>query len=400
MKNTLLLIFITVLGASGQGGYNFISGKIIDKSTQKAISGSYISIPNRGVGTTTNINGEFKFYYPRINTDSSVVISQLGYKNFVKKASAFDSTNVIELEPAEFQPAVTALDAKTIVKNAIEKIKENFNSTPNYQTGFYLETTEMEKVGFVQIKEGVLRIERQTGTKAEIMEKVKLLRSRKYEWPGQLSKIDGFGLANGTAFVTRSLENGVPEFLEKGNLGDYNFTVDSLMNSYNNQPVYSISFSPVSKRIKAARNGKIYIDQYTEAIVRIEYEFTPEGIKDVIKSSIMSNTKKEGKSVKAYTQFTILNGKWQLQQSQISFVTDFEGKLDNKYKSTATLNFFFVVNESFKLGPRSAIKDDEILLTTENFPKAGLYEDKVWGTTNYIIPTEEMREIVKKSLKK
>lgn len=391
---------ITYFGASGQGGYNYITGKIIDKSTQKPLSGAYVSIPNRGTGNATNSNGEFKFFYPKINTDSSIVVSQIGYKNFIKKASAFDSTNVIELEPAEPQPAVTALDAKTIIKNAIEKIKDNFSNSPNYQTGFYLETTEIEKVGFVQIKEGILRIERQTGTKAEVPEKIKLMRSRKYEWAGQLSKIDGFGLANGTAFVTRSLENGIPEFLEKGNINDYNFTVDSLMNSFNDQPIYSISFSPVGKRVKAGRIGKIFIDQYSEAIVRIEYEFTPDGIKDIVKSTLMSNTKKEGKSVKAYTQYNILNGKWQLQESKISFVTDFEGKLDNKYKATAILNFFFVVNETSKLGSRSVIKEDEILLNTENFPRAGLYEDKVWGSTNYLIPTQEMREIVKRNIKK
>jgi hypothetical protein len=400
MKYIFILITFSSQLVFSQGGFVGFRGKLIDKTTQKPIQIAYIAIPEKGFGTCPNQNGDFVFAFPRINLDSNVVISSVGYKNFIKKANLFDSTNVIELEKPEFLQAVTALDAKKIIQSAISKIKENYPVVPNFQHGFYLESVDMDKNGFVSIKEGILRVERQSGSKDKLPDKVKLLRSRKYEWLGQLSKLDGFGLGNGTLFVSRSIENALPDILEKGNLNDYNFTVDSLMNVYNDQPIYSISFAPTSKKVKAGRMGKIYIDQYTEAIIRIEYEFTPEGVKDVLKSSVMSNTERKGKAVSGYTQYTLLNGKWALQDAKISFLCDFEGKLENKYKTSARLDFYFMANETATLGNRTTIKDNEILFDTENFAKSPTYEEKAWGiNTNYLIPTEAMKDILKKGKK-
>jgi hypothetical protein len=400
MKYVLILITFSCQIALSQGGFTGFKGKIIDKTTQKPVQSAYIGIMDKGFGSCPNPNGDFVFVFPRINLDSNVTISSIGYKNYIKKANQFDSTSIIELEKPEFLQAVTALDAKKIILSAISKINDNCNKEPNFQQGFYLETVDMDKNGFVLIKEGILRIERQTGSKEKIPDKVKLLKGRRFEWTGQLSKLDGFGLGNGTIFVTRSIENTLPDILEKGNLNDYNFTVDSLMNVYNDQPIYSISFEPKSKKQKAGRTGKLYIDQYTESIIRFEYEFTPEGIKDILKSSVMSNTEIKGKAISGYNQYTILNGKWQLTDSKISFLSDFEGKLDDKYKTTARLDFYFMANETAKLGNRTTIKDNEILINTENFGKSITYDERPWGVNiNYLIPTEAMKEILKKGKK-
>lgn len=400
MKYILILIAFSCQLAFAQGGFTGFKGKIIDKTTQKPIQSAYISIQDKGFGTCPNQNGEFVFVFPKINLDSTVTISSIGYKNYKKKANQFDSTNVIELEKPEFFQAVTALDAKKIITSAISKIKDNYYTEPNFQQGFYLETVDMDKNGFVLIKEGNLRIERQTGSKEKIPDKIKLLKGRRFEWTGQLSKLDGFGLGNGTQFVTRSIENTLPDILEKGNLDNYNFSVDSLMNVYNDQPIYSISFEPKSKKQKAGRTGKLYIDQYTEALVRFEYEFTPEGVKDILKSSIMSNTEIKGKAINGYNQYSILNGKWQLADSKVSFLSSFEGKLDDKYKVNARLDFYFMANETAKLGNRITIRDDEVLINTENFGKSITYDSKPWGANiNYLIPTEAMREILKKGKK-
>ncbi len=400
MKYLFILILFSSQMAFAQGGFTGFRGKIIDKSTQKPIQSAYIGITDKGFGTCPNQNGEFTFNFPRLNLDSIVVVSAIGYKNFKKKAAEFDSTVVIELEKPEFIQTATTLDAKKTVVNAIARIKENYYTEPNFQQGFYSETVDMEKNGYVLIKEGLLRIERYTAPKNVVPDRVKLLKARRFEWTGQLSKLDGFGLGNGTVFVTRSLENALPEFLEKGNLNDYSFTLDSVMNVYNDQPIYSISFAPVSKRVKAGRTGKIYIDQYSEAIIRIEYEFTPDGVKDVIKSSVMSNTQKVGKGVNGYVQYTVLNGKWQLQDAKISFLSEFEGKLDDKYKTSARLDFYFMANETAKLGNRTTIKELDVLIDTDKFPKSITYDEKVWGANfNYLIPTDAMKAILNKGKK-
>ncbi|GAB3510407.1 peptidase associated/transthyretin-like domain-containing protein [Emticicia fontis] len=392
----ILVLFPTLVFSQG---YVSISGKIIDKNTQQALPNAYLSIPSKGFSSQTNAVGEFKFFFPKIDLDSALIISSIGYKSMSKKASEYDSTSVIELEKAETLASVQGGDPKALLKEAFNLVKKNNPSYPTYQIGFYLETVEMAKLGFVKITEGILRVERPHTAKETGIEKAKLLKGRKYDWTGQSAKLDGWGFMNGASIVTRSLEGGVPEYLDKGSINDYDFKIDSLMTYFNDSLVYSMSFWPVNKRVKAARNGKVYIDVNNQAIVRIEYEMTPEGVKDVIGRSFIDNTKKNGKVVKGYTQFLPLNGKWHLQDSKLTFVADFEDKLEKKFTTEATMNVQFMANESMRMG-RSAIKLDDELLTTNNFPKGGKYEEKFWSQSNHLIPTPAMLEMMDKMVKK
>ncbi|CAH0994030.1 hypothetical protein EMA8858_00137 [Emticicia aquatica] len=389
----ILLLLPTIVFCQG---YSSISGKIIDKTTQKEIPNAYLSIPSKGFSSEANALGEFKFYFPKIDLDSMVVITTIGYKSVIKKASSFDSSSVIELEPAQTLASIQGGDAKLIIKDALAAVKKNFPTYPNYQFGYYLETIEMEKLGFVKIKEALIRVERTHKEKDLEPEKMKLMKARKYEWTGQTAKLDGWGFMNGAAIVTRSLENSVPDYLDKGSINDYDFKIDSTMTYFGDSLVYSISFTPINKRVKAARNGKIYLTQNSQAIVRIEYEMTPEGVKDVIKGNFTNNTKKEGKLVKGYNQYLPLNGLWQLQDCKLIFAAKFEDKLEKRFTTEATMTVQFMANESLKLGHRSAIQMGEELLTTENFPRGGKYEERFWGTSNYLIPLPAMLKIADK----
>lgn len=389
----ILLLFPTIVFSQG---YAFITGKIIDKVTQNPIPNAYLSIPSKGFSSETNTLGEFKFFFPKIDLESIVVVSSIGYKHFTKKASDFDSTNVIALEPAEILASVQGGDPKILLKEAFGLIKKNNPSFPTYQTGFYLETIEMAKLGYVKINEGVIRVERPHTPKEIGIEKIKLLKARKFEWLGQSAKLNGWGFVNGAAIVTRSLEGGIPEYLDKGNINDYEFKVDSLMTYFNDSLVFSISFKPINKKIKAARNGKIFLTQNSRAIVRIEYEMTPEGVKDVINGNFTDNTMKKGKMVKGYTQFLPINGFWHLQDCKLTFEAKFEDKLEKKFSNEATLTIQYMANEHGKLGNRTAIRFDEELLTTDNFPKGGRYDQRFWGTSNYLIPTPDMLKIIEK----
>jgi len=101
MKFNSFLILLLFPSIAFSQGYTTISGKVVDKNTRKGISHAYLSIPSKGFSSETNTLGEFKFFFPKINLNSTVIFSVIGYKRFSKKASDFDSTSVIELEVAE-----------------------------------------------------------------------------------------------------------------------------------------------------------------------------------------------------------------------------------------------------------------------------------------------------------
>lgn len=391
----VLLLFPSIVFCQG---YASISGKVVDKNTRKGISHAYLSIPSKGFSSGTNTLGEFKFFFPKINLDANVIVSVIGYKPFLKKASDFDSTSLIELEVAEQFASTQGGDPKTIIKEAFANIKNTFPTYANYQSGYYLETIEVDKLGFVKIKEGIIRIER-THTQKNLdiePEKIKLLKSRKYEWTEQTAKLDGWGFGNGATIVTRSLETSIPDYLDKGSINDYDFKIDSLMTYFGDSLVYSISFKPVSKRVKAGRNGKIYLTQNSPSIVRIEYELTPEGIRDVFKGNIFDNSKIEGRSVRGYNQYLPLGGLWRLQDTKLIFEAKFEDKLEKKFGAEAKMTMQFMANESLKMGNRSAIQLGEEILTTESFVRGGKFEESFWRTSNYLIPTAAMLKIADK----
>ena len=395
--NSFLILLLFPSIAFSQG-YTTISGKVVDKNTRKGISHAYLSIPSKGFSSETNTLGEFKFFFPKINLNSTVIFSVIGYKRFSKKASDFDSTSVIELEVAEQLPYIQGGDPKTIIKEAFVNVKNTFPTYANYQSGYYLETVELDKLGFVKVKEGIIRIER-THTQKNIdiePEKIKLLKSRRYEWTEQTAKLNGWGFSNGATIVTRSLETSIPDYLDKGKINDYDFKIDSLMTFFGDSLVYSISFKPVSKRVKAGRNGKIYLTQNSQSIVRIEYEMTPEGVKDIFKGNIIDNTKIEGRSVIGYNQYQPMGGLWRLQDTKLVFKAKFEDKLEKKFTTEATLTLQFMANESLKMGNGSTIQLGEELLTTESFMRGGKLEESFWRISNYLIPTAAMLKIADK----
>lgn len=395
MNKLILTLLISISSALSyaQGGLNSFVGKIVDSKTKQPIDGAYISMPDIGYGTAVNHNGEFRFSFPQISADSQVVISVIGYKNHVSRASEFSysGSNLIELTPMLGSANTLGIsDAREFVKAAIDSIKANNPNEAVYQHGFYCEMVAFGKVGLVKVNEGLLRVERFPSASLPI-DKIKYLRGRKLEWRGQTSKMDGFGFENGAAIVTRSLETGIPNYLSGKELKSYEFLMDSVITTFDDTPVYSVSFQPVNKRVKAGRTGKIYIEPISKAIVRIEYEMTPQAARDVMNTGF-SNINMDGKSVSSYTQYRKFGNKWMLQDAVIKFEAEFEDKLEKRFEVNADITLRFIANISLPL-IRSSIPDDRQLTSTENFPRVWMYSDDIWEGQNFLLPTEEMRQI-------
>ena len=91
-----------------------------------------------------------------------------------------------------------------------------------------------------------------------------------------------------------------------------------------------------------------------------------------------------------------MNNIWYLQDCKLIFEAKFEDKLEKKFSTEAIMTIQFMANEHQKLGNRTAIRFDEELLTTDNFQKGGRYDERFWGSVNYLIPTAAMLKIAEK----
>lgn len=399
---TTLCCLLSAFSLHAQGGYLLLSGKVIDKTTQKPVPHAYVGMMTKGTGTLTNDDGQFFYRFPRIAADSAVVVSVMGYQPFRQKASAYQLNQkdvVIELQPA--QPRVVdssyikTFEARNWVSNALDKIKKNNPQVPYLLSGFYRESLQ-QNGEYAEIREAVLQAEKDPRPKILIPEKIKAIRGRTFSSESRSKALEGYAFPNGATIVTHSVDIGIPEYLDGKNLYDYVYELDDSISYYLDKQVYRVLFRPVNTGIKAARNGVICINAADTAIVRIEYDFTAEGVKDVMKTStsdkVFGKTKREPKRLYTCINYKPFGGKWYLQDYRMLLDTQFEHK-NNQVLGTIKLQF---VTTEIQKSNGNRIPETDILIDTENFSQQSVpkYDEVIWGNFNFIIPTEAMRQIV------
>lgn len=392
-----IVLFLTVPCLFAQGGYFVAKGKIVDKETFEPLNEAYICIPSTGYGTAPNLNGDFIFQFPNLNLDSNVIVSLIGFKSITFKARELKiEDNVIFLERIPLYNANYGLtDVRILLNAAIDSIHANYNYAPYYQNGFYLEQVNFFDLGVIKLSEGVLRVERFPNLKPQI-EKVKLLKGRSLEWSEQAQKVKGWGFQNGSDLLCRSLETTIPDFLQKTLMKNYEFRLDSLITTYEDLPILMIHFWPTKSKTKGAKAGIIYLEPETKAIVRIEYKFTKDGLKDLIDTKTETH-KIVGKATGVFFQYRKFRNKWCLQESSVHFDVNFENRTNNNRLDTHIL-MRYVAFENLPL-IKSSIYQNEILLSTNNFTNSKTLNSEFWHPYNYLISTREAQTLSNNLLK-
>lgn len=403
--SVLFLVLVALEGSRAQG-YQQLKGQIVDLTTGKPLPDAYISIQGKAWGTLSNAEGRFLLKYPKIDAQKNAVVSLPGYQNspVSLRDQQPDDSVVVRLKPVEHPELTSAFrkqtDARSLVASALKAIPANFQSTPTVLTGFYRETLSADTVCW-NVREAVLKAEKLPNVKIELPEKVKVVKGRQRTQNPLPKTLDGYAFPNGAAIVTRSMDLGPPDYLTGHNLNDYDFRLDSLLSGYDNRPAYRLTFAPVAgRRVRAARMGEMLIDTASRALIRIAYDFTPEAAGEVLKTSLKSvfgnltgRSKKEVKRVSSHSQYRQLNGKWFLQDARLLLQTQFTSS--NTAPMLASIQLQFVTNE-YARSNGQAVKETEVITTTDTLPKqGGFYDERFWGTFNTVLPTDAERMLKK-----
>ena len=223
-------------------------------------------------------------------------------------------------------------------------------------------------------------------------EVAKLLKGRSYEKTEGKEVWENLQFGNGADLVSRTLETKTPDFLDKSTLKNYKYQVEFNLQEYDEMPVFNISFSPIDKKLKGAKIGKIQVDTLTMGVLNYEFEFTPEGLKDVMGGSAFGGNKDaKVKNFKVIQSYHAALNNYYLHESIL--IIEAIVKQDKvEIPARLTLNFFPTEANS-RIG--LAIKDNEILENT-TFPTGGKkYDDSFWGNFNFIKPTDDLKQIIK-----
>ncbi len=149
MKKSLFVFAFFYLSqfAFAQDDYVTISGKVVDRESQKSLEMVNIHYEGKAIGTVSNSEGGFEIYYSAKKSSPVLLFSFIGYKTFrlTIKDLAKTQNLIIILEPdATFLNEIVIRDKKTppvkdILANVVKKMPDNYPTEPYIYEAFYRE---------------------------------------------------------------------------------------------------------------------------------------------------------------------------------------------------------------------------------------------------------------------
>jgi hypothetical protein len=403
-----MVVEFTVYGKPNQNDTSAVisvSGKVLDKITQKPVSYANVYLVGSSIGTVTNTDGEFLIKVPKEKSKEQIGVTHLSYKTYkvaVEQLKDLNNTILLDQDIIPLSEVVIRSDDPVILlKGALYNIKKNYRTEPNMVTGFYRETVQQNKK-YVSIAEAVLDAYKAPYANVFTQDRVRILIGRKSQ---DVKKMDTvlFKLQGGpiTPFYLDVVKN--PEdLISEENMEYYKYTLSGQV-TLDNMRCYVISFDQREGEKNAVYKGKIYIETESLAIVCIEFGLSENGLEQantmfVKKKPLTMNI--ETNQAEYYVKYAKSNGYWNLSyvRSELKFkckwkkrlfnssyttmvemaVTDIDTTNINKYRSSETTKLTDIFSEKV---------DD-------------FRNDEYWGDYNVIKPDESIQSAIEKLNKK
>jgi hypothetical protein len=269
--NKVLLFLILLSSWSVFAQTIGISAKVVDKETKEPLIFATVGILGKPIGTISNMQGDFDFYFPSEHRNDNLVISTLGYNNYETPVwTLLASENlVIEMTKSTtvLQEVVVtdSLKGGEILNIALSRIEQNYPMTPYMVDGFY---RDIKKVGgvYISLLEAAVKIYdedyKTPRNKFKLRERVALLEVRR-----------SLGYANKfTAYFDDS--NLLEDLLLHNNVRYRQFPEEEIFFSslvrekdsyYNGREIFVVSQKKDYKLI-------LHIDKKSYSIIHLEYE--------------------------------------------------------------------------------------------------------------------------------
>ena len=396
----IVLLFTAFSATFAQNTFVTVNGTLKDAKTGEKINYAAITVPNTGVGTVSNSDGDFML---KVNTSLNAVyfeVSHLGYATTrfkISEAVGKEKTYYLETQPVSLREiSVVTKDAREIVETALRNIKKNYSEVPDMMTGFYRESVRQRRA-YLSVSEAVVdiykapylsltndRVKIYKGRKASSVKKADTLMVRLQGGPSISMMLD----------VVKNTDLGIA----LDNLDNYQFEFGSLV-TIDNKLNWVINFSPAVIKEQPLYFGKLYIQQDNFAITRAEFSLD---LRDEDKASRLFVQEKPSGLVFIPTSTGYLvtykeqNGKYYLDYVRVDlkFRCDWKRRL---FKNSYTLMSELAVTDR---------QEDNIVkfANQEVFRSNMVFTDKdeafadvdFWGENNIIEPENSIENAIKK----
>jgi len=401
IRTTILFLLLAACGSAiSQNKFVTINGLLKDTKSGEKISHAAITVPNTGIGTVSNSDGEFTL---KVNTTLNAEffeVSHIGYttaKFKISEAAGKETTFNLDIQPIMLKEiSVMPGDARGVVEIALSNIKKNYSQVPNMMTGFYREYIRQRR-DYLSISEAVVDINKAPYA-TRLDDQVKIYKGRK---GSNVKKADTLMVQlQGGPHVAMLLDivKNTDLSIALDNLDNYQFEFGSVVN-IDNKLHWVINFSPFTVKEDPLYFGKLYIAQDNMAITQAEFSLD---LKDEDKASNTFIQKKpmglkfKPESTSYLVTYKEQNGKYYLSyvRVELKFRCDWKRRL---FKNHYTVMSEIAItdrreNNIVKFAKPEVFRSNMVFAETVQ----DLTDVDFWGDNNIIEPETSIENAIKK----
>lgn len=396
----LFVLFASCVAGFTQNTFVTVNGQLKDAKTGEKIIYASIVVPNTGIGTVSNSDGEFIL---KVNTSLNAEyfeVSHISYattKFKISDAIGKDKIFYLDILPIQLKEiSVVPQDPRGIVEMALSNIPKNYSEVPNLMTGFYRESIRQRR-DYLSISEAVVDIYKAPYTSRQD-DQVKIFKGRKGT---NVKKADTLMVQlQGGPHVSMLLDivKNTDLSIALDNLDNYRFELGSIVN-IDNKMNWIINFSPAIEKDEPLYYGKLYISQDNMAITRAEFSLD---LKDESKAANLFIQKKPmglrfmPTSTSYLVTYKEQNGKYYLSYVRVDlkFRCDWKRRL---FKNHYTVMSEVAItdrreNNIVKFANQELFKSNMVL----NEKIQDFADVDFWGEYNIIEPENSIENAIKK----
>ncbi len=398
---TLLILLLTAFGATtAQNTVFVVSGQLKDAKTGDKISHATITVPNTGIGTVSNSDGEFTLKISAALNAEYFEISHLSYATTqfrISEATGKEKTFYLDLQPINLNEiSISPGDARDIVMVALSNIKKNYSETPVMMTGFYRESIRQRR-DYLSISEAVVNIHKASYSGFQ-SDQVKIFKGRKGSNVKRADTLMVQMQGGPHVSVLLDIVKNTNLSIALDNLDNYLFEFQSVV-TIDDKLNWVIAFSPNMVREEPLYFGKLYISQDKIAITRAEFSLD---LNDQEKASRVFVQKKPmgllfmPTSTSYMVTYKEQNNKYHLNyvRVELKFRCDWKRRLfKNNYTLTSELAITdWRTDNIVKFTNQEVFRSNMVFTETVN----DMADVDFWGESNIIEPENSIDNAIKK----
>ncbi len=371
-----------------------IAGLVVDAESRDPLPFATIGLKNRGRGTVSNSNGEFRLNVTPDYIDDTLYVSYLGFFSReipVRQSLGNNFTIAMRREFISIPEIIIRNQIpQEVIYKTLASISNNYANTPAYLTGFYREGI-LRKNDLQTYSEAILQIFKSPYSGSLQNDQIKIYKSRKIE---NTTRSDTLAVRLKAGLSTSLQLDGVRnlfDFINRPSMPDYSYRITDIV-TFNEESAYVIEFFQKEEVDEPLFKGTLFVNTADYAILRAEFEINPSYM-GKIKESFISSASRDFNtwpvSVKYSVSYRKVNNRYFLSHVRGDLV--FNSRQKRKLFNTQFNVFFELAITGINLKNVTRFEREELAPIHSVFSKTITNYDHVfWQDQDFLKPEDNL----------